>query len=73
MSTTRMLLIIFISVAAIAIDVGFREPIFDFSYSIQTTLKFDIVTVGLAYVVGFLMAWLGRSSPSNDQDATNAQ
>lgn len=73
MSTTRMLLIIFISMAAIGIDVGFREPIYNFSYSIQTSMKFDIVTVCLAYIVGFLMAWLGWSPSSNDQDSTDAQ
>lgn len=70
MSTTRMLLIIIISMTAIGIDVGLREPIFNFSF--QTTMKFDLITVCLAYIVGFLMAWLGWS-PSNDQDSTNAQ
>lgn len=68
MTTTRMFLIIIVSMAAIGIDIGMREPIFNFNYSFQTEIKFDIITVCLAYVLGFIMSWLGWSSNDNQEN-----
>jgi ABC-type uncharacterized transport system permease subunit len=63
---------IILGIIAAAIVVGgleaFREPIYTISF--ETTLRFDIVSVFTAYVMGFVSAVLGfgrKKEESNEQ------
>jgi len=59
MNADRIFLVTIAAMIAIGFDVGFRNPIFDIN--IQTTMKFDIFTVGFAYILGFVMCWISMT------------
>jgi hypothetical protein len=63
----RILIGIIIAGLAIGGLEAFREPIY--TISIQTTMKFDIVSLITAFVVGFISAAVGfgKKEESNEQ------
>lgn len=64
--TNRILIGIIIAGLVVGGLEAFREPIYTFSF--QTTLQFDIVSVITAYVVGFCSAafGFGKTEESNE-------
>lgn len=66
MTSDKILILTISALVVVGIDVLFRQPIFDIN--IQTTMKFDIFTVLLAYVMGFVVCLLGKEADATKKE-----